>query len=443
MESRFIEEGIKAHITNTPFAMKKVLIITYYWPPSGGAGVQRWLKFVKYLPKYEWQPIVLTIDTKYATYPLTDPSLLDDIPDNVDVYATKAINYFSLYSKNASQVPSAGFAVNSKNNLKNKISRFIRGNFFIPDPRRGWNKYAVRKAAELIRDNNISHIITTSPPHSTQLIGLKLKKMFPSIKWIADMRDPWTDIYYYDQFLHTPLAKKIDKRYELSVLQNADRVITVGSIADIFASKGKGIFEKTAIITNGYDDDDFSDVRITPPDVFTITYCGTIAGSYPINPLLDALAKINESGRQYLLKFIGVVNENTQRHIVDTIGADKVEFVPYTPHKEVINIISSASALLLLIPNDKNSESTLPGKLFEYVATRRPVIFIGPANGYAANILRGCGHSSIFDINDADGIYDYLDTAIAETMPQPLPEHPEFSREVLTGKLSEILNGAK
>ena len=295
--------------------MNNVLIITYYWPPSGGAGVQRWLKFVKYLPKYGWRPIVLTVDTDYATYPLTDDSLIKDIPDNLEVHTTKAINFFSLYSKKASQVPSAGFAVNSPNNLKNKISRFIRGNFFIPDPRRGWNRYAVKKAAELIRDYNISHIITTSPPHSSQLIGLSLKKMFPNIKWIADLRDPWTDIYYYDQFLHTSLAKKTDKRYELSVLQNADRIITVSSIADIFASKGEGIREKITIITNGYDAADFTDIVESPPDIFTITYCGTVAESYPITPLLEALANINKSGKQYLLKFIGVVNNNIKKII--------------------------------------------------------------------------------------------------------------------------------
>ena len=420
--------------------MKNVLIITYYWPPSGGAGVQRWLKFVKYLPKYGWRPIVLTVDTNYATYPLTDDSLAKDIPDNLEVHTTKAINFFSLYSKKASQVPSAGFAVNSPNNLKNKISRFIRGNFFIPDPRRGWNRYAVKKAAELIRENNISHIITTSPPHSSQLIGLSLKKMFPNIKWIADLRDPWTDIYYYDQFLHTSLAKKIDKRYELSVLQNADRIITVSSIADIFASKGEGIREKITIITNGYDAADFTDVVNSPPDIFTITYCGTVAESYPITPLLEALANINKSEKKYLLKFIGVVNNNIKKIITETIGADKVEFVPYTPHNEIINHISNASVLLLLIPTEKNNGTILTGKIFEYIATCRPVILIGPTDGYAATILRDCGHKGIFGIDDSEGIYNYINSIIGETMPQPLPPHPEFSREILTGKLVEILN---
>ncbi len=151
----------------------KVLIITYYWPPSGGAGVQRWLKFAKYLPSSGWLPVVLTVRPEDAAYPFTDESLNDEVPVDVEVRKTKATNYFSFYSKDQSKIPSGGFANNPGKGFKNKVSRFIRGNFFIPDPRRGWNKYAFAEASRLIREEGISHIITTSPPHSTQLIGLK------------------------------------------------------------------------------------------------------------------------------------------------------------------------------------------------------------------------------------------------------------------------------
>ena len=157
--------------------MKKVLVVTYYWPPSGGAGVQRWLKFSKYLPETGWQPIILTTDPAYAVYPALDASLEKDVPEYIRVHRTTATDWFRFYRGDKSKVPSAGFATNKDDSLKGKISRFIRGNFFIPDPRKGWNRYAFKKACELIEQEGIKHIITTSPPHSTQLIGLKLKKI--------------------------------------------------------------------------------------------------------------------------------------------------------------------------------------------------------------------------------------------------------------------------
>ena len=187
--------------------MNKALIITYYWPPSGGAGIQRWLKFAKYLPEFGWQPVILTVNEQHAVYPLTDNSLEKEVANNITVYRTAATNWFRFYSSNKAKVPSAGFASNLNNSIKGKISRFIRGNFFIPDPRRGWNKFAFAKACEIIEKENITTIITTSPPHSTQLIGLKLKKKFKELKWIADLRDPWTDIYYYDMFYPTWIKK--------------------------------------------------------------------------------------------------------------------------------------------------------------------------------------------------------------------------------------------
>ncbi|MCX6255194.1 MAG: glycosyltransferase, partial [Bacteroidia bacterium] len=235
--------------------MNKVLIITYYWPPSGGAGVQRWLKFSRYLPQFGWEPAILTVDPEYAAYPVIDNSLTDDLPLSIKVHRTHAINYFSIYKKDKSKIPTAGFANSVDNTLKGKILRFIRGNFFIPDPRRGWNKYAFKKACEIIETEGIKHVITTSPPHSTQLIGLKIRKKYPGIKWIVDLRDPWTDIYYYKQFYPTFISKIIDRGFERSVLKNADRIITVGpSLKDLFSLKLKGIANKIEVITNGYDE---------------------------------------------------------------------------------------------------------------------------------------------------------------------------------------------
>ena len=191
----------------------RVLIITYYWPPGSGAGVQRWLKFAKYLPALGWEPVILTVDPEYAAFPATDDSLLNEISTGLEIHKTKARDWFRIYRKDKTKIPSAGFAANDNNSFTGKIIKFIRGNFFIPDPRRGWNRHAFREACRLIETGEIKHVITTSPPHSTQLIGLSLRKKYPAVKWIADLRDPWTDIYYYDQFYHTTIARKIDELY--------------------------------------------------------------------------------------------------------------------------------------------------------------------------------------------------------------------------------------
>jgi hypothetical protein len=160
----------------------KVLIITYYWPPGSGAGVQRWLKFARYLPSLGWEPVILTVDPGYATFPATDQTLLNEISEGLEIYKTKARDWFRIYGRDKTKIPSAGFAANDNRSFGGKIIKFIRGNFFIPDPRRGWNRYAYREACRLIEKKDIRHIITTSPPHSTQLIGLALKKKIPGAK---------------------------------------------------------------------------------------------------------------------------------------------------------------------------------------------------------------------------------------------------------------------
>ena len=180
--------------------MKKILIITYYWPPSGGAGVQRWLKYSRYLPDNQIQPIVVTVDPQKASYPVIDNSLLYEVPSSVKVHFTDTFEPFEMYRivSRKNQIPFAGFANEGKLTMFKKFVRFIRGNFFIPDARIGWNKYAFAKCCALIEKENIDTILVTSPPQSSQLIGLRLKKKY-KLKWIADVRDPWTDIYYYDK----------------------------------------------------------------------------------------------------------------------------------------------------------------------------------------------------------------------------------------------------
>ncbi|HEX2974441.1 MAG TPA: glycosyltransferase family 4 protein [Bacteroidales bacterium] len=422
----------------TPESSNKVLIITYYWPPSGGAGVQRWFKFAKYLPEYGWEPVILTIDPEYAAYPVTDKSLAAEMPEGLKVFTTKATDFFRIYKKDKSKIPTAGFATSIDNSFKGKLLRFIRGNFFIPDPRKGWNKYAFRKACELIDSMNISHVITTSPPHSTQLMGIKLKKRFPSIKWIADLRDPWTDIYYYDLFYPTPVSRSIDRRYENMVLSQADSLITVGqNLAEAFKLKNNSVRDKILVITNGYDDRDFQNLTVSNPVRFTITYVGTLSEVYPIYSFLEAISRIKQD---FLLRFAGTVPQEIRSKIIEAAGINRTEFVPYCPHSEAVRIMTESSILLLIIPETKQSKVITTGKVFEYMASRRPVLYIGPEDGDAAVILRNAGYNGIFSGKESNEISEFIKGEI-ENPSGVMKEANEYSRKNLTGKLAELLRG--
>jgi glycosyltransferase involved in cell wall biosynthesis len=420
--------------------MNKVLIITYYWPPSGGAGVQRWLKFSKYFPEFGWEPIILTVDPAYAAYPVIDNTLQNELPETLKIFKTIALNYFSIYKKDKSNIPAAGFATSIDNTFKGKIMRFIRGNFFIPDPRRGWNKYAFDKACEIIEAEGIKHVITTSPPHSTQLIGLKLKKKFQDIKWVSDLRDPWTDIYYYRLFYPTLISKMIDRRYENQVLAFSDSIITVGkSLKALFSFKIPEADVKIEIITNGFDEDDFASIKPSNPEIFTVTYTGTLSDVYPIEGFLDALQRINDKMNDSRLKFIGTVSSGLKDLILSKILSSRVEFIPYVDHSKAIKYMADSTVLLLIIPDHQSNNSIITGKLFEYLATGKPIICLGPENGDAAEIIKETGHGMTFSYMDSKGISDYLSSLISgESITERLSPKV-FSRIELTRKVISIL----
>ena len=419
----------------------KILIITYYWPPSGGAGVQRWLKFTKYLPSSGWLPVVLTVKPEFAAYPFKDISLYGEIPLDVEIHRTKAINYFSLYNKDQSKIPHAGFASGSDKSRRNMISRFIRGNFFIPDPRKGWNRYAFRKACELIKIENISHILTTSPPHSTQLIGLKLKRKFPHIKWVADLRDPWTDIYYYDMFKPSLLAKMADRKMERNVLTKADTIVTVGqTLATILGSKGEKISQKIHVLPNGYDEEDFEGILPIIPEQFTITYVGTLSPAYPVNGLIAAVKDIRVNNRPVSLKFVGTVPEPIQELFPADEEGNRPDFIQYCEHPEAIRYMMESTMLLLIIPDHPSNKSILTGKIFEYLATGKPVLLLGPSDGDAAQLMVKCGYQGIFDYNDVQGIRSFISKVAEGRQVTPSGHHLEYSRRALTSKLGDLLN---
>jgi len=411
--------------------MKKVLVITYYWPPSGGAGVQRWVKFIKYFKDQNINPFIISVDPDFASYPLIDNSLKNDIPDNTNVYLTKTNEPYSFYKKiNNNQTPYAGFANEGRPNFFQKIARFIRGNFFIPDSRKGWNNFAYKKAVEILEKENIDTVITTSPPHSTQLIGLKLKET-QNIKWIADLRDPWTDIYYYKSMLHTKWAKQKDLNYEKRVIEKSDKVVVVSdSIKQLLLNKSNLVKEsKIHIIPNGFDDDDFLVSSKNNNSKFLLSYVGTITKDYPLDSIKKAISNLNIN-----LEFTGKADEPTKLLLNEVAS-----FNNHVKHKESINLLLASDMLLLVIPKISNNKGILTGKLFEYLGARKPILCIGPTDGDAAKIIEECKAGKTFDYSDENGIYDFIETYMSNEFIFENKNYLKYSRRNLTKNLSKIL----
>ena len=411
--------------------MKKVLVITYYWPPSGGAGVQRWVKFIKYFKDQNINPFIISVDPDFASYPIIDNSLKNDIPDNTNVYLTRTNEPYSLYKKiNNNQTPYAGFANEGRPNFFQKIARFIRGNFFIPDSRKGWNNFAYKKAVEILEKENIDTVITTSPPHSTQLIGLKLKET-QNIKWIADLRDPWTDIYYYKSMLHTKWAKQKDLNYEKRVIEKSDKVVVVSdSIKQLLLNKSNLVKEsKIHIIPNGFDDDDFLVSSKNNNSKFLLSYVGTITKDYPLDSIKKSISNLNIN-----LEFTGKADEPTKLLLNEVAS-----FNNHVKHKESINLLLASDMLLLVIPKISNNKGILTGKLFEYLGARKPILCIGPTDGDAAKIIEECKAGKTFDYSDENGIYDFIETYMSNEFIFENKNYLKYSRRNLTKNLSKIL----
>jgi hypothetical protein len=431
--------------------LKKVLILTYYWPPSGGAGVQRWLKFTKYLPQFGIEPIILTVDPGYASYPQRDTSLINEIPPDLKiVYAKSATSIFTAYKKitGKNEVPYGGFANESNPRLIEKILRFARGNFFLPDARRGWNRYALKTATEIIENNIIDIVITTSPPHSTQLLGRKLKKKL-GIKWIADLRDPWTDTYYSDKIFQTLPAKLLNEYMESLVLNGADRIIaTCNTTSDVFRSKlsRRQSPEKVITITNGFDTDDFGYNKIIP-EKFILTYLGTFAGNYDIEVLIKAIDCFSRAERADItLLFIGKTDDKVISRLREKSKVS-IELIPYADHRSAMEYLARSAALLLVIPSNRRTNEVIPGKLFEYLASKRSVIAIGPKECDAGIILNETGGGKIFDKNGVNDLTDYLfelyknfKKGLYETGPSGIDQ---YSRKSLAEKYAGIINAVE
>ncbi len=380
----------------------RLLVVTYYWPPAGGPGVQRWLKTTKSLSALGHDVDVLTVDPEFATYPLLDSSLEAEAA-GLNVHRTRARDWFGTYQKltRRKEVPFSGFANQAgRPGPIQRLSRFIRGNFFIPDPRRGWNGHALSRARQLHAKLPYDAVITTGPPHSTHLIGRALKRQL-GLAWWADFRDPWTDIYYYDQFYPTAWARAYDASLERSVLTESDRVLTVSKdLVRLLDEKVPGVRKRCHVLPNGYDPADFSETVQPKNDIFTLTYTGTLTLDYPVGHVEAALEALLQSGSSLRLRLVGrPANEfvASMEALQKRFPLFLLENLGYRPHAESVHYLQTSDALLLLIPDLPNNKGILTGKIFEYVGSGRPIWGFGPTDGDAQDILIQSAAGSLFE----------------------------------------------
>ncbi|UYZ64513.1 glycosyltransferase family 4 protein [Hymenobacter weizhouensis] len=427
----------------------RLLVITYYWPPSGGAGVQRSLKFVKHLPALGVEPTVLTVDPARGAYPVLDYSLEADVPPGVRVLRTDTFEPFDSYRKlTGKAVPYGGFANESKTSLAQRLFKFVRGNVFIPDARRGWNRYVLRAVAELLAaGEQFDAVLTSSPPHSTQLIGRELKRRY-GLRWLADLRDPWTDIYYYPELQHTPPARWLDARYERQVLLEADEVlVTSPNTKRLLLGKSPQLLaDKFHVLPNGYDEDDFRTPSTPPTDALLITHTGTITETYHIEQLLAALAECQRRHPDVplRLRFVGKVSAGVQQQVEQAGLAAQTEFVPFVPHDESVRYLLRSTVLLMAIPDVENNFGILPGKVFEYLAANKPVLCVGPVGSDADTLLEECGAGRALPYDGYAAMLEQLETLVAQwrispNLDLPALSHARYSRRALTERLVELI----
>ncbi|HZF99932.1 MAG TPA: glycosyltransferase, partial [Chitinophagales bacterium] len=388
--------------------LKKVLIVTYYFPPSGGAGVQRMLKLVKYIRQFGWEPIVYT--AKDAEYPVIDESLFKDIPDGVTVLRNKIREPYGFYKRFIGQKKNervySGFLSEHKTpSLAQRISVWLRGNLFIPDARMWWINPSVKFLTRYLRENPVDAILSSGPPHTTHMIASGVKRKL-NIPWLADFRDPWTRIDFYEQLHLTKWADAKHKRLEKSVLTEADKVVTVSwQWAEEFERLGG---RKVDVITNGFDEDDYSKQNVKVDTKFSLVHVGSInpdRNPHTLWKVLSALLETMPGFKENLvIRLIGKNDSSIYNSIEQYSLTPYLERVDYMPHSAVGREQQRAAVLLLLLNNTPNISGIIPGKVFEYLAAKRPVLVIGSPKGDSARIVRESNAGDTADFNDFDSL---------------------------------------
>lgn len=438
---------------------KRVLIITYYWPPTGGAGVQRWLKFTKYLRDFGWEPIIYTPEN--PDFPINDNSLLKDVPKDLEILKTRISEPYDVYRKimrkKKTDAVNQGFLSEKKENkFLQSLMIWVRGNFFIPDARKFWIKPSIKFLSDYISNNPIDAVISSGPPHSMHLIALGIKQKF-NTPWIADFRDPWTQIDFYDQLQLSKWADTMHKKLERKVLYTADKVVTVSWN---WAKDLESLCErKVDVITNGFDDDDFiqtdKDIVHQMMPGFTFHHIGAL--NKDRNPHVlwkvfgDLCKELPDLKNSLRLIFTGKTDAQVFESLELNCLSQNAEKTEYLPHSEVVKLLLKSPVLLLPLNDTPNVAGIVPGKLFEYLAARRPIFAIGDVNGDTAKIIKETKAGTVCSFKDYEAIkkeiLNLYQKYISKDLNIDSASIEKYTRKSCTGQysllLQEITNKSK
>jgi len=422
-----------------------VLIITYYWPPAGGSGVQRWLKFVKYLQDFDIEPVVYTVDN--PSYAILDKTLENEVPKSVEIIKQQIRepnNFLSFFSKKNKKT-SAGF-LDANPSFFGKIAQYIRANYFIPDARKYWIKPSVNYLSDYLKNNPVDAVISTGPPHSMHLIALQLKEKL-GINWIADFRDPWTAIDYFYQLPLTNKAKERHHQLEKEVVSTADCVLVVGkTMKDNYLKFNKNI----EVITNGFDGD--LNTNLIPLDKkFTLVHIGLMNADRNPEILWRTLSEICKEdqifAKDFKLKLVGSIAKEVHESIKKYQLTAYIEMIDYLPHQEVITYQKSAQVLLIAVNNVPSAKGILTGKIFEYLQAQRPILAIGPTDGDLAEIITTTNSGVVIDFNDTvelkNTIFKFYNVYKNDTLAVESKEIEKYHRKNLTSQLAQIIKKCK
>lgn len=425
--------------------MKRVLIITYYWPPAGGGGVQRWLKFAKYLPANGWQPVIFTPED--ADFPVLDASLESEVPPSAEVIRLPIWEPYRAVRKATSgeeKGVSAGFIRERKSSgFTQTLLAWIRGNLIIPDARRFWIGPSARFLSRYLLSHPVDAIVSTGPPHSMHLIAMRVSRR-TGIPWLADFRDPWVNMDNADKFRMTRLARAVHAGMERRVLRNADAVVTVSWYLSSQYEKIRG--RRVNTITNGFDHTDFESLKPLPEKHFVIGHYGTFGEDRNPQALWDALSELWQdepsfSGR-LRVDLIGPVDVEVREAVARRPFADAVKYVPYMPHEDVLVHMKAASVLLVILNQNSNEEGRVTGKIFEYLATGNAVLGIGSLTSDCARVIRESGAGRMVAFGDGPGMKHFLQEAFRGNWSGHTGGAPvmHFSRKHLTEDLVVLLD---
>ncbi|NNF19733.1 MAG: glycosyltransferase family 4 protein [Flavobacteriaceae bacterium] len=425
--------------------MKKVLVISYYWPPAGGPGVQRWLKFTTYLQDFGIQPVVYVPEN--PEYPLLDPSLEEKIPGHITVYKGKIrepLRLTAFFGRKKAKQISKGIIPGKKASLAERLLLWIRGNFFIPDARVWWVSPSVSKVRDILAKEGIDTMITTGPPHSVHLIGDKVKQEC-NVKWLADFRDPWTSIGYHKDLKLGGRAKQKHKQMEANVLRSADKILVTSQTTkeEFSAITTKPI----VVLTNGYDKEEYDRVEPEVNSYFTISHIGSLLSERNPVQLWSALAELLEENKEFReqlrIRLVGVVSPEVV-HSIHSYGLQPyLELQGYVSHTRAIALQKGASVLLLLEIDREVSKGIIPGKLFEYMASGRPVIAIGPGQWEAGKLLEEEERGKVFGYQEKTAIKEQLSSYFTQykngELVQKGGDPVAYSRYSITAQLAKEL----